>query len=313
MNEIVSYIRVRTHGQGFEGLGMSAQRATVVAYAEKQGATIIGSYEEVETARRDSLRNRPQLRAALGHARRSGATLVIARIDRLARSVLVTAELLASGVDFIACDNPHANRFTIHVLAALAEHESRMISERVKAAFAAKRARGDTFKSPNSAFPAGAAMLGTRAANAEAILRSREIYADLVPIVRRLRSEDMSVREVARALNEMGHRTQRGTPWSVGTVYAFLNRESLSCAPPKWWSGSSALRRSQILQTQARSRPIIQFILSERNVGSLYHEIAHKLNATGSRTPRGLMWNAASINNIMSRRGVNHRSSARGS
>ena len=218
---------------------------------------------------------------------------------------------MASGVDFVACDNPYANRFTIHILAALAEHESRMISERVKAAFAAKRARGDTFKRPSSSFPAGASMLGTRAANAEAILRSRQIYADLVPIVRRLRADDMSVREVAGALNEMGHRTQRGTSWSVGTVYAFLNRESLSCAPPKWWSGSNPLRRGLLAQTNARSKPVVRFILSERDAGSLYSTIAEKLNADGLRTPRGLLWNAASINNIMSRRGVNHRSHAK--
>lgn len=111
---------------------MAAQRETVARYAAATGSEIIGSFEEIETARRDSLNNRPQLRAALAHARRSGATLVIARIDLLARRVLVTAELMASGVDFVACDNRYANRIMIHILAALAEHESRMISERVK-------------------------------------------------------------------------------------------------------------------------------------------------------------------------------------
>ncbi len=74
------------------------------------GGNILASYNEVETARKDSLRNRPELVKALAHARRCKATLVIARLDRLARSVLVTSQLMASGVDFIACDNPHANR-----------------------------------------------------------------------------------------------------------------------------------------------------------------------------------------------------------
>lgn len=92
--------------------------ASVTGYAPRLGAKSIAAHEEVETARRDSLRNRPELRAGLAHARRTGATLVIARIDRPARSVLVTAELMASGVDFVACDNPHANRLTIQILAA---------------------------------------------------------------------------------------------------------------------------------------------------------------------------------------------------
>jgi len=113
----------------------------------------------------------------------------------------------------------------------------------------------------------------------------------------------MSVRQVAGALNEMGHRTQRGTPWSAGTVYALLNRESLSCAPAKWWIGSSVSRRGQLAQTDARSGPVIRFILAERDEGNLYKVIADKLNAAGSRTPRGLLWNIASINNIMTRRG----------
>jgi len=159
---IIAYHRVSTREQGNFGLGMEAQRAAVAAYASATGGDILASYNEVETARKDSLRNRPELVKALAHARRCKATLVIARLDRLARSVLVTSQLMASGVNFVACDNPHANRFTIHILAALAEHESRMISERVKAAFTAKRARGDDFKRPGALFPVGAAIMGTR-------------------------------------------------------------------------------------------------------------------------------------------------------
>ena len=109
---IVAYYRVSTRMQGFNGLGMEAQRRSVSAYAEFRGLKIVAAYEEVESARREHLRNRPQLVRALAHARRSGAVLVIARLDRLARNVLVTSQLLESGVEFVACDNPHANRMT---------------------------------------------------------------------------------------------------------------------------------------------------------------------------------------------------------
>lgn len=120
------------------------------------------------------------------------------------------------------------------------------------------------------------------------------------PLRQKLRADDMSTRQVAGALNEMGHRTQRGTPWSAGTVSTSLNRESLSCAPAKWWSGFSASRRRQLAQTDPRSRPILRLILAQRE----------NLNAEGYRTPCGFPWNVASISNVMSRRGVNHRTAA---
>lgn len=120
------------------------------------------------------------------------------------------------------------------------------------------------------------------------------------PLRQKLRADDMSTRQVAGALNEMGHRTQRGTPWSAGTVSTSLNRELLSCAPAKWWSGFSASRRRQLAQTDPRSRPILRLILAQRE----------NLNAEGYRTPCGFPWNVASISNVMSRRGVNHRTAA---
>lgn len=112
--ELVAYYRVSTDAQGLDGYGIAAQRDAVESYAIRTGTTIVGTYQEVETARKDRMSNRPELRRAAAHARRSKAVLVIARIDRLARSVLVTAELLASGVDFLACDNltPTALRST---------------------------------------------------------------------------------------------------------------------------------------------------------------------------------------------------------
>ena len=128
--EDVSYLRVSTQLQGLDGFGIAAQRDAVDRFSRAFACSIISEYAEVETGRKDHLRNRQQLVLAVAHAWRSKALLVIARFDRLARSVLVTSQLLKSGVEFVACDNPHANRLTTHILAAMAEQEGRLISER---------------------------------------------------------------------------------------------------------------------------------------------------------------------------------------
>src|SRR4051812_15854906 len=137
--KLVAYYRVSTKGQGDSGLGLEGQTSAVGAFAKGRGAEIIRAYTEVETGKRA---DRPELIKALAHAKRSKATLVIAKLDRLSRNVAFMANLMESGVDFTACDNPHANRLTIHILAAVAENEAKMISERTKAALTAYKARG---------------------------------------------------------------------------------------------------------------------------------------------------------------------------
>ena len=129
--KIVSYIRVSTKAQGNSGLGLEAQRTTVAAFARERQAKILAEYREVETGKR---KDRPELAKALAHCRRSKAILVVAKLDRLARNVAFTSALMDSGVEFVCCDNPHANRLTIHILAAVAEAEAVAISERTKAA-----------------------------------------------------------------------------------------------------------------------------------------------------------------------------------
>ena len=135
----VAYYRVSTERQGRSGLGLEGQRAAVAAYAKQVGATMLAEYTEVESGKRA---DRPELAKALPHAKRSKATLLVAKLDRLARNVAFLSAVMDSGVDFIACDNPHANRLTIHILAAVAEDEARRISDRTKAALGAAKARG---------------------------------------------------------------------------------------------------------------------------------------------------------------------------
>ena len=135
---LVAYYRVSTAQQGASGLGLEGQVAAVEQYARDRGAAILRAYREVESGKRA---DRPELVNAVAHARRSDATLVIAKLDRLACNVHFLAGLMEAKVDFVTCDNPHANRLTIHILATVAEDEARRISERTRAALAASSGR----------------------------------------------------------------------------------------------------------------------------------------------------------------------------
>ena len=139
MGTAVSYLRVSTQRQGKSGLGLEAQRQAVAEYTRAHGLELASEYLEVESGKRD---DRPQLRAALAEAQRLGGKLVVAKIDRLARSMAFVSNLMENGTDFVCCDMPEANRLTIHIIAAVAEHERILISARTKAALAAAKARG---------------------------------------------------------------------------------------------------------------------------------------------------------------------------
>src|SRR3954466_11391511 len=135
----VAYYRVSTAKQGASGLGLEAQREAVAGYLNGGNWQLAAEFTEVESGRKN---DRPELAKALAMCRRIGATLIIAKLDRLARNVAFVSNLMESGVEFVAADFPQANRLTIHILAAVAEHEREMISARTKAALAAAKARG---------------------------------------------------------------------------------------------------------------------------------------------------------------------------
>src|SRR5262249_48527688 len=137
--KIIAYFRVSTKRQGASGLGLEGQQAALEAYARQTGGRIVAEYVEVESGK---IADRPELARAIAHARRNKAVLVVAKLDRLARNVAFTSSLMRAGVDFICCDNPNANKLTIHILAAVAEDEAERISARTKAALAAAKKRG---------------------------------------------------------------------------------------------------------------------------------------------------------------------------
>jgi DNA invertase Pin-like site-specific DNA recombinase len=221
----VAYYRVSTQAQGKSGLGLEAQKATVEAYRDRNGCNMIPEYTEIESGKRDSLTNRPQLVKAIAHARRSKAVLVIAKMDRLTRSVYVTAELHRSGVEFVACDNPHANRMTVQILAAVAENEARMISERTSSALQALKARGVLLGASRPEcrnLTQGAREKGSVAGGKATHERSLEAYTDLRDSIAQMRVDGLSLRAIATTLNGQGESTRTGKAWNPVQVSRVL-------------------------------------------------------------------------------------------
>ena len=209
-------------------MGLEAQQAAVADYIERNGCKLLASYIEVESGKRA---DREELRKVLSHARRSKAVLVVAKLDRLARNVAFTSALMDAGVGFVACDNPHANRLTIHILAAVAEDEARRISERTKAALAAAKRRGTKLGSSREGHWEGredrrqaGAMLGAKRAAEAHREAADEAYVDLLPVLREHRSAGLSYRAIAGKLNEAGYTTRRGKSWNAPQVRNVLLR-----------------------------------------------------------------------------------------
>jgi DNA invertase Pin-like site-specific DNA recombinase len=226
--QIIAYYRVSTAKQGKSGLGLDGQKTALETYAQQQGARIVAEYREVESGKR---KDRPELTKALAHARRSKATLVVAKLDRLARNVAFLSALMDSGADFVACDNPHANRFTIHILAAVAEHEARQISERTRTALQAAKRRGVLLGSARPAHWKGRedarrqGGLKGAAAAAKAIAEAADgAYTDLYPLITGLRQQGETFQAIADELNRMGHTTRRGKAWNASQVLRVLRR-----------------------------------------------------------------------------------------
>ena len=210
MSKAIAYVRVSTQQQGKSGLGLEAQLAAIHSFAAQTGAEIVGVYEEVESGK---VNDRPQLAKALAHARKIKAALIVAKLDRLARNVAFVSAIMESGVEFIAVDNPAANRLTLHILAAVAEHEAEAISARTKAALKAAKARGIKLGSPIAAQTVATARA---ACSAKAKARA----ANTLAIVREIETSGVtSLSGIARVLTARGVLTPKGrTSWQAAQV-----------------------------------------------------------------------------------------------
>jgi DNA invertase Pin-like site-specific DNA recombinase len=209
----VAYYRVSTDRQGRSGLGLEAQREAVRQHLVLENGCLHTEFVEVESGRRN---DRPELAAALVAAKKAKATLIIAKLDRLARNVYFISGLMESGVDFVAADNPHANRLMVHMLAAFAEHEREQISKRTKDALAAAKARGTRL-----------GRHGTEVLAPAHHMAAMERATKLAPVLDELASAGLSARAIAVELTRRCVPTPRGGVWHAQTVLRMLNRVEL--------------------------------------------------------------------------------------
>jgi len=211
MTKFVAYYRVSTQQQGRSGLGLDAQRGSVATYLSAVSGDLVGEWTEVETGKgSNALDKRPQLRAALDQCKKLKATLLIAKLDRLARNVHFVSGLLEAKVDFLAADMPSADRTMIQIYSVMAEFEARAISTRTKAALAQAKARGVVL--------GRAGPLNLRPYLNERREGSRAFAERLRGQFDAYRSRGLSQRQMAEDLNSLGLKAPRGGAWRLAQV-----------------------------------------------------------------------------------------------
>jgi DNA invertase Pin-like site-specific DNA recombinase len=219
--KFVAYHRVSTAQQGRSGLGLDAQRAAVVSYLNGGQWELVGEFTEVETGKgANALQKRPQLRAALEFCKKHGATLVIAKLDRLARNVHFVSGLMEAGVDFVAADMPQANKVMIQMHAVMSEWERDQISARTKAALAAAKERGVVLGK------AGPANLRRNIEGRKAA--ADEFAAKLRDTLLMFKNAGLSQRAMVARLNELGVHAPRGGAWSLSQLQRVIARADSS-------------------------------------------------------------------------------------
>lgn len=217
----VAYYRVSTAKQGRSGLGLEAQQSAVRGYLNGGSWDLIGEAVEIESGKRAD--NRPQLQEALRLCRTTGATLIVAKLDRLSRDAAFLMQLQNSGVSFVAADMPGANSFSVGVMALVAQQEREAISTRTKAALAAAKARGVSLGGRRShTLPSHAA--AAISANVRSEIAKRRTLDVLVSVEQAKQNGAVSLRMIAAALTASGVKTPRGGAWSAAQVKRVLDR-----------------------------------------------------------------------------------------
>jgi DNA invertase Pin-like site-specific DNA recombinase len=212
----VAYYRVSTSRQGKSGLGVEAQKAAVAEYLNSGSWTLLKEFTEVESGKHS---DRPQLAAALKICRMTGATLLVAKLDRLSRNAAFLMTLRDANTRFVACDMPQANDLTIGIMALVAQQEREAISSRTKAALKAAKARGVKLGGWKGSQNRGDIAL----AHAARSKKAATFAADVRPMVIEMRDEGLSLRQAAARLTEMGVLTPRGGVWTASGAKRVLD------------------------------------------------------------------------------------------
>ena len=219
----VSYLRVSTQKQGYSGLGLEAQREIIQNHLYE--TTPITEFIEVESGRK---KDRPKLKEALDLCRKTGSTLIVAKLDRLARNVYFLSSLLESDVEIVFCDFPQANKMVLHILSAISQYEAELTASRTKSALQAKKARGCKLGNPEH-------LLGKHDQAIQNSIMTCKTKADnnpnnkrAVAMLRTLVKEEHTLKEMADILNREGFVTSKGTCFSKATVYKLIKRYHLN-------------------------------------------------------------------------------------
>ena len=284
----VAYYRVSTPEQQRSGLGLEAQRNDVREYIVAKKGTLTAEFNDTVSGGR---KNRPCLDAALRICRLTRAPLVIARLDRLARNVNLISRLIESKLEFVALDCSHANKFTIHVLAALAEYESQLLSERISQAHAANRRRGVVYRKPPSKkgkpLPRVVHEARTAAFKARAAQRARDLAPTIWPMI----EAGQSYIQIAAEMNRVRIPTAKNLPggWNKGTVYDLVKATRISYHELVGRRAPVVISATQhkIFGIVNVCRPIIVRL---RQHGCFCKDIAIELNRLGVPHPSGKAW-----------------------
>lgn len=220
--KFIAYYRVSTDRQGQSGLGLEAQRVAVMNHLNGGDWQLLEEFTEIESGKRN---DRPQIAAALAACKKHKATLIISKLDRLARSVSFIAGIMESGVEFVAVDNPYANKLMLHIMSAVAEHERELISSRTKSALAIAKASGKVLGNRTNLDAARAKSTEVRRAKAA------QTASNVVPIINQIEAAGITtLRGIAAALNARGVRTRRGGEWEAKGVLRVLKRDKRQAA-----------------------------------------------------------------------------------
>lgn len=207
----ITYFRVSTARQGASGLGIEAQQRAVSGYVASVGGNVLAEFTEIESGKNSE---RPRLAEAMERCRLTRAVLLIAKLDRLSRDAHFLLGLEKAGIDFIAADMPNANRLTVGIMALVAQQEREAISARTKAALAEAKARGTKL----GGYRSGAPKVDHRLATARRQRAAEEYRSRVGPMVKALREEGLSLRQIAQRMTERGIRTANGGRWSAAGV-----------------------------------------------------------------------------------------------
>ena len=212
----IGYFRVSRDSQGMDGNGMSSQREIVRRFVEGKNGILEKEFSEVESGKYSDT-DRPQLAAALDYCKRNKATLVIAKLDRLARNAEFLLRLQNSGVDFVCCDCPNADRFTVGILALVAQRERELISERTKSGLAAAKSKGVKLGTPNPKKAVAAMMMANKSAKSAFAVK-------MFPLVQEIQSAGVhTLQGIADCLNRRGIPSRSGKTWHPSSVRNIIN------------------------------------------------------------------------------------------